>query len=238
MIYLLILLGSLIACSPAPAKEDIMMATYSKQRKQMVAEQIIQRGVRDEAVLKAMDTVARHLFVPEQYRHEAYADYPLPIGEGQTISQPYIVARMTELLQLNPGDKVLEIGTGSGYQAAVLAEMGVEVHTIEILPSLAEKAKKVLEEMGYDRVRVLVGDGYRGYPEAAPYDGIIVTAAPAKIPEPLLEQLKNGGRMVIPVGKYVQELKVVIKGEDGVIVQDVIPVRFVPMVGEVEKKPQ
>ncbi|HPR63908.1 MAG TPA: protein-L-isoaspartate(D-aspartate) O-methyltransferase [Thermoanaerobaculia bacterium] len=232
----LCLLLLMMACSPASSNhERKMIDTSIQQRTEMVEEQIIRRGVKDPDVLRAMKVVPRHRFVPENFRAEAYADYPLPIGEGQTISQPYIVARMTELLHVNKGDRVLEVGTGSGYQAAILAEMGVEVYTIEILPSLARHAKEILASLNYPNVTVLVGDGYKGYPEAAPYDGIIVTAASPKIPEPLLQQLKVGKRMVIPVGRYVQELKVVTKEEGDAMVQDVIPVRFVPMIGEVER---
>jgi protein-L-isoaspartate(D-aspartate) O-methyltransferase len=212
-----------------------MEKKFMTLREKMVLEQIERRGIKDKNVLEAMKKVPRHLFVPEEYINEAYEDYPLPIGEGQTISQPYIVAKMTELLEIKKGEKVLEIGTGSGYQAAVLAEVGAKVYTIEILPKLAEKAKKTLSSLGYENVTVLVGDGFKGYIQEAPYDKIIVTAAPEKIPQPLIEQLKVGGKLVIPVGKYDQELKVVTKKEEGIIVESVLPVRFVPMVGEVEK---
>jgi len=212
-----------------------MEKKFMTLREKMVSEQIERRGIKDKNVLEAMKKVPRHLFVPEEYINEAYEDYPLPIGEGQTISQPYIVAKMTELLEIKKGEKVLEIGTGSGYQAAVLAEVGAKVYTIEILPKLAEKAKKTLSSLGYENVTVLVGDGFKGYIQEAPYDKIIVTAAPEKIPQPLIEQLKVGGKLVIPVGKYDQELKVVTKKEEGIIVESVLPVRFVPMVGEVEK---
>lgn len=209
---------------------------FKQLRLRMVKEQIERRGVKDERVLEAMRKVPRHRFVPVSVQQEAYADYPLPIGHGQTISQPYIVAKMTELLQVKEGDKILEVGTGSGYQAAILAEMGAQVYTIEIIPDLAKKAEKNLQQLGYDKVHVLVGDGYKGYPPEAPYDGVIVTAAPPRIPEPLIEQLKTGGRMVVPVGRYVQELKLLEKTEEGISVVDVLPVRFVPMVGEVEKE--
>jgi protein-L-isoaspartate(D-aspartate) O-methyltransferase len=208
---------------------------FAAMRETMISTQIAARGVTDPRVLEAMRRVPRHRFVPEEYQKEAYEDYPLPIGEGQTISQPYIVAFMTEILQVQPGQKVLEIGTGSGYQAAVLAAMGAQVTTIEILPSLAEKAQARLAEVGYGGVRVLTGDGYRGYPAGAPYDAIIVTAAPERIPEPLIEQLAVGGRLVVPIGRYTQELKLLRKTADGTTVEDVLPVRFVPMVGEVEK---
>jgi len=212
-----------------------MERQYDALKEAMIQNQIVKRGVADPAVLSALRKVPRHLFVPEEYRREAYEDYPLPIGEGQTISQPYIVALMTQMLEVKPGHKVLEIGTGSGYQAAVLAELGAEVYTIEILPSLAEKARDRLKKLGYEKVHVLVGDGYRGYPAEAPFDAVIVTAAPEKIPQPLLDQLGLGGRLVVPIGKYSQELKLVRKTETGTTTEDMLPVRFVPMVGEVEK---
>jgi protein-L-isoaspartate(D-aspartate) O-methyltransferase len=201
----------------------------------MVRTQIEARGVKDEAVLDSMRTVPRHLFVAESVRSAAYADSPQPIGDGQTISQPYIVALMTELLEVAPGDAVLEIGTGSGYQAAVLAEMGVEVYSIEIKPRLCQQAQETLAELGYERAHVRCGDGYGGWPEHAPFDGIIVTAAPERIPEPLLEQLAVGAHMVIPVGAFYQELKVITRTEQGLDERSVIPVRFVPMTGEAER---
>jgi len=203
---------------------------YYQLRQKMVNEQIIARGVRAESVIKAMQKVERHLFVPEQYRNFAYSDRPLPIGEGQTISQPYIVALMTELLDLKKSDKVLEIGTGSGYQAAILAEICDSVYTIEIIPSLGKQAQVLLKELGYHNIHCKIGDGYLGWPEHAPYDGIIVTCAPSKIPQPLKEQLAEGGRMVIPVGAtYTQELVLVTKTKGKLIQKSVIPVRFVPM---------
>ncbi len=203
---------------------------YYQLRQKMVNEQIIARGVRTESVIKAMQKVERHLFVPEQYRNFAYSDRPLPIGEGQTISQPYIVALMTELLDLKKSDKVLEIGTGSGYQAAILAEICDSVYTIEIIPSLGKQAQALLRELGYHNIHCKIGDGYLGWPEHAPYDGIIVTCAPSKIPQPLKEQLAEGGRMVIPVGAtYTQELVLVTKTKGKLIQKSVIPVRFVPM---------
>jgi protein-L-isoaspartate(D-aspartate) O-methyltransferase len=227
---------TLTGCAgPSTGETAAMEERYAAMREAMITAQIAGRGIQDPRVIEAMRRVPRHRFVPEEYRKEAYEDYPLPIGEGQTISQPYIVAFMTEILAPQPGQKVLEIGTGSGYQAAVLAEMGAEVTTIEILPSLAEKAQARLAELGYGRVRVMTGDGYRGYPASAPYDAIIVTAAPERIPEPLIEQLAVGGRLVVPIGRYTQELKLLRKTADGTTVEDVLPVRFVPMVGEVEK---
>jgi len=207
---------------------------WSELRDRMVREQIEARGVRDPRVLAAMRSVPRHEFVPEAVRAQAYADGPLPIGDAQTISQPYIVALMTELLEVAPGDKVLEIGTGSGYQGAVLGAMKVNVFTIEIRDTLCREAAARLARLGYDSVHVRCGDGYGGWPEEAPFDAIIVTAAPERIPDPLLGQLKIGGRMVIPVGAFYQELKVITRTEDGFGEKSVVPVRFVPMTGEIE----
>ena len=173
--------------------------------------------------------------MPEEIRALSYEDHPLPIGEGQTISQPYIVALMTELLHLKGGEKVLEVGTGSGYQAAILAEIAAKVFTIEIVQPLADRAKKDLAEMGYKNITVICGDGYHGIPKEAPFDGIMVTAAAPRIPETLLQQLKVGARLVIPVGEAYQELIVLTKTDKGVEREDIIPVRFVPMTGEVQK---
>ena len=209
---------------------------WSVRRDHMVRTQIEARGVKDSQVLAGMRSVPRHLFVPEEYRESAYQDSPLPIGEGQTISQPYIVALMTELLEVGEGDRVLEIGTGSGYQAAVLAAMGVEVYSIEIRERLCERASATLTELGYTSAHVRCGDGYRGWPEEAPFDGIIVTAAPTWIPDPLIEQLVDGAHMVIPVGDFYQELKVITRIGDSLEERSVIPVRFVPMTGEIERQ--
>ncbi|MFH1679967.1 MAG: protein-L-isoaspartate(D-aspartate) O-methyltransferase [Candidatus Eisenbacteria bacterium] len=207
---------------------------FEKRRHAMVQKQIEARGVKDPRVLEAMRDVPRHRFVPPDLAGSAYEDYPLPIGYDQTISQPYIVAAMTELLDLEPGEKVLEIGTGSGYQAAVLAEITERVFSIEIVPELAEAALRNLRAEGYDSVQVRAGDGYRGWPEEAPFQGIIVTAAPDHVPQPLIDQLDEGGRLVIPVGDVYQEL-VVLRKENGEIRRrTVIPVRFVPMTGEAE----
>jgi protein-L-isoaspartate(D-aspartate) O-methyltransferase len=207
-------------------------------REKMVETQIKARGVKDPRVLSALLKVSRHRFVPEKYVDSAYSDQPLPIGEGQTISQPYIVALMTELLELTGDEKVLEIGTGSGYQAAILAELAKEVYTIEIVESLASTAQERLSELGYRNIKVKAGDGYLGWPEAAPFDAIIVTAAPDHIPKSLIEQLKEDGRMVVPVGTYTQELKKIVKRSGKTEAIDVIPVLFVPMTGEGVKQKQ
>jgi protein-L-isoaspartate(D-aspartate) O-methyltransferase len=207
-----------------------------RARERMVDDQIAARGISDAAVLEAMRQVPRHRFLPPAQEANAYEDHPLPIGFDQTISQPYIVAYMTQALSLGPSDRVLEIGTGSGYQAAVLAEIVREVYTIEIVPELAAGATKILSELGYENVRVRHGDGYRGWPEAAPFDAIIVTAAPRAIPQPLIDQLALEGRMVVPVGDWYQELVIVTKTTDGIVEQKTIPVRFVPMTGEAERE--
>jgi protein-L-isoaspartate(D-aspartate) O-methyltransferase len=227
-------LGYLEGGSPC---DDPEVERYAAERRVLV-ERHIAPEIESEAVVKAMETVSRHLFVPKEYRDKAYRNVPLPIGGGQTISQPIIVAIMTYLLKIEPGDKVLEIGTGSGYQAAVLAELGAKVWSIEILPEVAELGAANLKAAGYaDRVELRVGDGYLGWPEAAPFDGVIVTCAPDHVPEPLQEQLAEGGRLVIPVGEQhqVQEL-ILIEKENGELVRrDVIPVRFVPMTGMAEE---
>jgi protein-L-isoaspartate(D-aspartate) O-methyltransferase len=216
---------SLIAAS-SWADEDLR---FSKLREKMVRAQIEARGIKDRAVLGAMRRVRRHQFVPWFYRSFAYEDRPLPIGEGQTISQPYIVALMTELLGLTGKERVLEIGTGSGYQAAILAELAAYVYTIEILSPLAERADELLKRLGYKNILVKCGDGYLGWEEYAPFDAIIVTCAPEEIPQTLVEQLAEGGRMVIPVGSVYQELKLIEKKNGKVEVRSIIPVRFVPM---------
>lgn len=199
-------------------------------RELMVKKQIEARGVRDERVLEAMRAVERHAFVPDQNITAAYEDHPLPIGYGQTISQPYIVALMTELCELEGNEKVLEIGTGSGYQAAVLSLLAKEVHTIEIVEPLAKSARQRLARLGYRNVYVYVGDGYAGLPEEAHFDVIILTASPPEIPETLIGQLKNGGILVAPVGEYQQELVKLVKSETGVTRRTITYVRFVPMV--------
>ena len=207
--------------------------SFEKQRLEMVNEQLRGRDIDDPDVLSAMTGVPRHLFVPAGIRDLAYQDGPLPIGYDQTISQPYIVALMSQLLALKKGDRVLEIGTGSGYQAAVLDRMGADVFTIEIVSALGNRAKDLLDQLGYDRVRVKVGDGYLGWPEYAPFNGIIVTCAPTRIPEPLKEQLAEGGRMVIPAGESgFQQLFLLTKKNGKIIREKIIDVRFVPMVDE------
>ena len=205
---------------------------YILERQRMVKRQIEARGIKDSRVLKAMQKVPRHLFVPEENRHSSYADTPLPIGEKQTISQPYIVAFMTEILDLDSEDRVLEIGTGSGYQAAILGEIAKEVYTIEIIPVLGKRAEKLLKKLEYENIYVKIGDGYKGWPEDAPFDAVIVTCAPENIPQALINQLKEGGRMIIPVGTSggVQELVKGVKDKGRFKTQDVLPVRFVPMV--------
>jgi protein-L-isoaspartate(D-aspartate) O-methyltransferase len=206
---------------------------YSKERAAMVRDQIMARGIKDDKVLSAMLKVERHRFVPPAYRNKAYEDYPLPVGEGQTISQPYIVAFMTEALHLTKKDKVLEIGTGSGYQAAILAEICDSIFSIEIFGSLALSAMKTLGELGYSNIFIKTGDGYKGWAEHAPYDAIIVTCAPAGIPQMLEEQLAEGGRMIIPVGNdYNQNLYLLEKKEGKLQKKSVLPVRFVPMINE------
>ena len=208
---------------------------YEEPRRRMVEEQLRARDIEDTHVLAAMGRVPRHLFVPQALRFTAYADHPLPIGNGQTISQPYIVALMTQLAELEPDDVVLEVGTGSGYQAAILSEIVRQVFTIEIVPDLAETAKARLRELGYGNVTVRTGDGYLGWKETAPFDAILVTAAAPEVPPPLVEQLAPGGIMVIPVGpqSQVQSLLRIEKQPDGVTTtREVLPVVFVPLVRE------
>lgn len=224
-----------ISCGGA-AGADVDAEALAKMRRAMVSGQIERRGVTDPDVLNAMLKVERHRFVPETLRTHAYNDNPLPIGESQTISQPYIVALMTELLKPEERHKVLEVGTGSGYQAAVLAEIVKEVYTIEIVEPLGERAKALLDSLGYENIHVRIGDGYRGWPGEAPFDGIIVTAAPPEVPQPLIDQLKDGGRMVIPVGERYQELLLITKENGEVKRETVTPVRFVPMTGEAQQK--
>ncbi len=216
------------ACSVATPPQP---SDFSARREAMVAQQIEARGVTDPATLAVIRAVPRHEFVPAPLRDEAYADCPLPIGHGQTISQPYIVAFMTEAIRPQPGERILEVGSGSGYQAAILAHTGADVFTVEIVEPLAAMARENLERLGYKNARVLHGDGYRGWPEHAPYDAIVVTCAPDKIPPELVAQLRDGGRMIIPVGDgFSQELILLRKHGDQVQQQSILPVRFVPMV--------
>ena len=209
---------------------------WREERERMVRGQLESRDIEDRRVLEAMRRVPRHWFVPERHRDESYGDYPLPIGEDQTISQPYIVALMSQLALIHPGDRVLEIGTGSGYQAAVLAELGAEVFSLEIVAPLSAQAQAVLSRLGYERVQLRTGDGYDGWAEQAPFAAVVVTAAPPSIPEPLQEQLAVGGRLVIPVGRGWQELVVVTRTASGHKERKVIPVRFVPMTGEAQRR--
>ena len=206
-------------------------------REAMVTTQIATRGITDPQVLAAMREVPRHLFVPAAQRAHAYEDRALPVGEHQTISQPYIVALMTQLARVEPGEKVLEVGTGSGYQAAILARMGAAVYTVEIIPALAHRARTTLDSLGYRNIVYRVGDGYRGWPEAAPFGAILVTAAPDHVPQPLVDQLAVGGRLVIPVGAAMQKLMVITRTADGTRREEIIPVQFVPMTGEAERRP-
>jgi protein-L-isoaspartate(D-aspartate) O-methyltransferase len=224
------------ACAD-PVDDTAERAALLREIEQQVEETSLHLGSDrlDPRVAAAMLAVPRHELVPPHLRAEAYRNRPLPIGAGQTISQPYIVAIMSQLLRVGPGDRVYELGTGSGYQAAVLAEMGVEVYTVEIVPELAERARAALKRLGYDRVHVRAGDGWLGWPAAAPFDGIIVTAAAERIPEPLVDQLRTGGRLVIPVGPagWVQQLIVLTKEADGALArEEILPVRFVPVTGE------
>jgi len=205
------------------------MTDYDQKRKQMVEDQIITRGVTDERVLSAMLKVLRHLFVGESFKHEAYNDYPIQIGEGQTISQPYMVALMTELMRLEGDEKVLEIGTGSGYQTAILAELAGEVYTVEIVESLSIVAKRVLDDLGYKNIKFKIGDGYLGWEEYAPYNAIIVTCGPYEIPPPLIGQLAEGGLLVIPVGTGYQTLTILEKIGGELKKTESIDCRFVPM---------
>ncbi len=230
-VVLFLTLACMVNC-----KEDIPQKRQTDdmayKRHMMVERQIVARGVSDESVLKAMRTIAREKFVPTEYASQAYEDYPLSIGYQQTISQPFIVAYMTQVLELDGTEKVLEIGTGSGYQAAVLGECAAQVYSMEIVEPLCEEAEELLDSLGYNNVHVRCGDGYQGWPDAAPFDAIMVTAAPPEVPPKLVEQLAPGGRMVIPVGRFMQNLVLFTKDQNGRIhEQKLLDVRFVPMTG-------
>jgi protein-L-isoaspartate(D-aspartate) O-methyltransferase len=223
----------ILALGGSGAAQHDSSGVYARRRARMVERQIEARGITDSAVCAAMASVPRHRFVPPEHRHLAYRDHPLPIGEGQTISQPSIVGLMSRTLALDSTKRILEIGTGSGYQAAVAAQICAHVYTIEIVESLGERARRLLRELGYDNVTVKIGDGYQGWKEQAPFDGIIVTCAPSHIPRPLQEQLAEGGRMVIPVGEAGEQELVLLRKREGTIHREkIIPVRFVPMMSD------
>jgi protein-L-isoaspartate(D-aspartate) O-methyltransferase len=235
------LLTSLLGCAaPATGQGQGPSATRNEDAlRQAMVKQIASQGITDPRVLTAMREVPRHLFVPPALRAHAYEDRPLPVGEHQTISQPSLVALMTTLARVEPGEKVLEVGTGSGYQAAILARMGARVHTIEIIPTLAQRARGTLDSLRYGNIAYRVGDGYRGWPEAAPFGAILVTAAPDHLPQPLVDQLATGGRLIIPVGAASeQKLVVVTRTATGTHSEEIISVRFVPMTGEAEREPR
>ncbi len=227
----------LVAMATGCHKSATSTSEFAAERERMVKEQLVPRDIHDERVLTAMGKVPREEFVPEDSRASSYADSPLPIGHDQTISQPFIVAYMTEQLHPQPTDRVLEIGTGSGYQAAVLSELVKEVYTIEIIEPLAQSASARLARLGYKNAHVKIGDGYKGWPEVAPFDAIIVTCAPDKVPQPLTDQLKDGGRMIIPVGVAADQQLYLLKKENSELEQRaILPVRFVPMAGEAATK--
>jgi protein-L-isoaspartate(D-aspartate) O-methyltransferase len=225
-----------VLAATACGQRSPLVWDFAAQRQRMVQQQLVTRGINDARVLGAMAKVPREEFVPPESRAASYEDGPLPIGNGQTISQPYIVAFMTEQLRPNPSDRVLEIGTGSGYQAAILAELVSDVYSIEIVEPLAKNAEATLQRLGYKNVHVKIGDGYKGWPEEGPFDAIIVTCAPDKVPQPLVDQLKDGGRMVIPVGdKFAQQLYLLEKKNGQLKQSATLPVRFVPMTSEGQK---
>ena len=230
-----ILLFSLTACTPQSANETapqkISEDVFAQQRRELV-QQLRVEGITSQQVLDALLKVPRHKFVPASSRHLSYVNRPLPIGEGQTISQPFIVGYMTEAAEIAPGEKVLEIGTGSGYQAAVLGELAKQVYSIEIIPELANRARTVLRELGYKNIEVRTGNGYAGWPEHAPFDAIVVTAAPDEVPKALVDQLAVKGKMVVPVGTDFQQMVIITRTEAGVVERKTIPVAFVPMTGK------
>jgi protein-L-isoaspartate(D-aspartate) O-methyltransferase len=235
-LLLVVVLFSLNSCAHSSLSDQIAVEQkaaqdFEQQRRNLI-DQLRSQGINSKTVLDAMLKVPRHEFVPSSQRHMAYQNRPLPIGHDQTISQPFIVGYMTEAASVAPGEKVLEIGTGSGYQAAVLAELAREVYTIEIIPELAEGARSVLRELGYKNVQVKTGNGYEGWPEHAPFDAIVVTAAPDEVPQALVKQLALRGKMVIPVGSTFQEMVIITRDGSGVVERRTIPVRFVPMTGK------
>jgi protein-L-isoaspartate(D-aspartate) O-methyltransferase len=237
--FLAVVLAALCAAGcKGKMKQEERHDPYEAARERMVANQLQARDITDERVLAAFRKVPRHAFVPDSYQTSAYGDFPLPIGEGQTISQPYMVAIMTQLLGLKGDEKVLEVGTGSGYQAAILGELAAEVYTIELLPELAESAEKRLDSLGYENVHVKAGDGYLGWPDAAPFDGIIITCAPEKLPQPLVEQLAIGGRLVVPLGPQhtAQMLTIYTKQDTGLAKRYEGGCYFVPMRGMIEEE--
>jgi protein-L-isoaspartate(D-aspartate) O-methyltransferase len=227
-----VLLVSALACAAGGISQQAPPGDRDAERRRMVDEQLLARDIKDARVLDAMRRVPRHEFVPEERRSQAYFDSPLPIGHGQTISQPYIVAFMTQALEISPEHRVLEIGTGSAYQAAILATLAKEVYTIEIVAPLAERARETLTRLGYRNVQVRSGNGYFGWPEQAPFDRIMVTAAPDEVPSALVEQLKVNGLMAIPVGTITQELRILRRTASGIETLATLPVRFVPMTGK------
>jgi protein-L-isoaspartate(D-aspartate) O-methyltransferase len=224
------MLVATVSCATSDEGSGTVQPDWTAARERMVRTQLRGRDIVDARVLQAMSKVERHLFVPEPQRADAYGDYPLPIGDGQTISQPYIVAFMSQALAIDAQHRVLEIGTGSGYQAAILGELASEVYSVEIVKPLGERARETLASLGYTRIHVRIGDGYQGWPEHAPYDRIMVTAAPEDVPPALVEQLKMGGLMAIPVGRDDQELRILERTADGLKTRQTLPVRFVPMV--------
>lgn len=236
MVRTFFILGLSVLLVDCDSAEQRGVTDYDAQRAAMVERQLRARDIRSPRVLEAMGKAPRHLFIPEGQRHEAYADNPVPIGYDQTISQPYIVAFMTQAIDLRPTDRVLEIGTGSGYQAAILGELAKDVYTIEIVTPLADRARETLTSLGYTNIHVRAGNGYLGWPEQAPFDRIMVTAAPEEIPPALVEQLKVGGLMAIPVGDVWQELRILRKTEKGLETIETLPVRFVPMTGKPKGK--
>jgi len=234
-----VVLAAVLACRsssppapPPPRDAPVPPEPAAAARNRLVDRTIVERGIKDPRVIAAMRRVPRHEFVPLEQRAHAYDDRPLPIGFDQTISQPYIVAAMTEAAHVRPGARVLEVGTGSGYQAAVLAEVGADVYSIEIVEPLARRTHELLAKLGYKALHLRIGDGYQGWPDAAPFEAIIVTAAPREVPPPLVEQLAVGGRLVIPVGDEQQQLKVITRNTSGSTTETLFDVRFVPMTGE------